>query len=652
MSSADEEARYRALLSLHPAKPESLEPLVQGLYDESWRVRKAATEQLCRAASLEPLVPRLLQVLADRGQTGARNAAAEVLSRLGVVAAPALVGLLRHDDPDQRKFAADILGEAGGTSAVSALEAALDDPDLNVRASAAEALGRIGGEAATRTVEKLVASPEPLLQLCALQALGALRHAPPLPVLVPLLEDPMLRASAYRLLGLIEQPAAMERICRGLSSEVRSVRQAAFAAVGMQRSLLEGPRRAELEAAIRSGLRGVGELLGLLSQALAHEQLEVRAGALLAVAALRETALAAEVAEAAQDGRLAELVIRTLSRLGPPAGRALLARLPTLSASAQSAAAAALEELADPSLVEPLWALVEGGEPELVSSAVRALGRSRSSAAVEKLAGLLGDSAWAPAAARALVMLAETFRAPVREALFAAAPTSPHVVLALAQVAGTEALPVLKSALRHADFAVRAAAAEAVCEVGGEEAWALAQHALADEAAPVRQAAARALGKLSGAQAASLLKVALGDEDAAVQVAAIAAAGDAGAVDVGEALERLVDAPDGLCALEAVRSLERLGRFTPAALARAVRHPDPEVVKAALAAGAWMPEGVAEAVARLSHPRWDVRAAAARVLGDSGGAESRPHLQEALAREADPLARLALEEAAAKLAVR
>src|SRR5687767_12402922 len=75
----DEEQRYRALLAVTVSDPQHLQALIDGLYDESWRVRKAAAERVSRLNRHPSVVERLVRVLADRGQTGARNAAAEAL---------------------------------------------------------------------------------------------------------------------------------------------------------------------------------------------------------------------------------------------------------------------------------------------------------------------------------------------------------------------------------------------------------------------------------------------------------------------------------------------------------------------------------------------------------------------------------------------
>ncbi|MFY1825628.1 HEAT repeat domain-containing protein, partial [Myxococcus fulvus] len=130
-----EEERYRALQELDPRREGILDVLVTGLHDESWRVRHAAATGLQRLTPPEQVASRLVAVLGERGETGARNAAAEALSGLGTAALAPLVKLLGHVDPDQRKFAADILGQLGLGAAELPLVQAMEDPDLNVRVS-------------------------------------------------------------------------------------------------------------------------------------------------------------------------------------------------------------------------------------------------------------------------------------------------------------------------------------------------------------------------------------------------------------------------------------------------------------------------------------------------------------------------------------
>lgn len=641
-----EEARYREVTGADPSTPDALAVLIKALYDESWRVRKAAAERVPSLKDLDAAVPELLKVLADRDQTGARNAAAEALARMAPHSTAALVALLRHDDPDQRKFAADILAEARDPASAGPLVVALGDADRNVQLSVAEALSRVGGDEARRALERLVQAPDSLLKLAALDGLATLRHAPPLPVIVPLLDDPALRRAAFRVLGLIKEPAATERICRALSENKRGVREAALVALG------SGGRTGdvEFENAIRTKVKSTPELLFSLKGALESESLQLRVGALVVVGALKEVSLAALVAEVARDDALAAEVTGTLERLGAAGARALLKAMNSLSAPARAVAAEALVPLADPSLVEPLSELAQSEEPELELFAIKALGRSHSKDAIPLLINLL-DSPAAAAAGRALVQLADPYHPDVLHALEVKiqAQATPAAVFALARVGGRAADKHLQLTLKDPDPSVRAASAEAASAVGGKESLELLRLALTDEEAPVRAAAARSLGRLEGGVAEPLLVIALSDDEPSVQGAAIEAVAEAQLQSLAPRVANALDSRNAYLASRAIRALARLNQFDEQLLRRGLAHSDPEVLKEALAAGAALPGAVQLAVPLLAHPRWDVRSAAARLLSVSGSTELMAPLEEARVKERDVYARQVMDEALEKL---
>ncbi|AGC46494.1 HEAT repeat-containing PBS lyase [Myxococcus stipitatus DSM 14675] len=649
-----EEARYRALQDLDPRGDNLVEVLIAGLHDESWRVRHAAAEGLQRLStpSSEQVATRLVSVLGERGETGARNAAAEALAGLGLAALGPLVTLLGHVDPDQRKFAADILGQLRRHEAEAPLVHALSDADLNVRVSVSESLGRVGGEHAARALERLLGDSEPLLRLSALEGLANLERPPPLPVVESLLEDARLRRSAFRVLGLIPEVAATERLCGGLRSELRSMREAALAALGTQATRVAPEQRGEQDAVIRDTLRRLPDARERLARALEAEDVAVRAGALVAVAALGDASLAVPVAEVAREDRLLRDVLATLGRLGLEGGRALLAAMAELSVPARAAAVEALVDLVDPSSVTPLCALLEWAEDDLRGVVVRALGRTRSPEAASPLVDLLRDSVTAGAATRALGVLAGSCRAAVVATLQEAVErrATPAAVAVLARVGGRPALPLLRRLARDVDPRWRAAAVDVAGEVDGGVGKELARAALADEATPVRAAGVRAMGRLGGSDAGALLRPALQDEDVFVRRVAVEAVGESGASDRAADLEALVLHPDGALATAAVRALSRLGLVELRMLREASEHPDPEVVKAVLSAVSG--EGLVLAVSLLEHSHWDVRAAAARVLGESGGAECLGAVRRALEAETDVLPRQAMADAVARLSRR
>lgn len=654
MSGRDEETRYRDVLALDPERPETLDGMISALYDESWRVRRAATEGLARRRDHEAALEKLLTTLADQGQTGARNAAAEAMVRFGERAVPVGLRLLAHPDPDQRKFAAEILGAIRSRDAVPALVTALSDSDLNVSVVSAEALGQLGGEEASRAlVDALPNAPE-LLKLSILEALAQLESPPPLPVLTPFLHDARLRRSAYRVLALIPQPAAATALARGLGDPSPAVREAAHLGIGRQTLRADRSSRAMLEAAIRSEAAEASALADDLGRLLEDERREARAGALMVSAALPAHAQphVTAIAEAAGDDALFEEVVHTLSRHGPSAGRLLISQLGALSMSARSATLAAVSQLADPSLIPELVALLEIADVELQPALVSALGKVHAREAIPPLLARLDDRHVGVEAGRALVTLAQSLHDEVVRALLEALETHPTGVAtdALSAVDPQAVLPLLPKLVRSSSAEVRAAAMGAARGCQSEECFELCRMGLGDEDRSVRRAAVKTLAGCIDARVEGLLRHALEDEDLTVQSLAIEAAGQRRCVGLTAELERRVGSKYGSIASSSLRALARMGAVHAAVLDRARQHPDAEVLKEALLAGAALKEGIPLALEELGHPRWDVRLAAAQLLATSGGEGQRARLETALATEEDPLVVEALKQALSRVA--
>ncbi len=639
----DAEGRYRALDAL-PVTPSSIPSLLAALHDESWRVRRLAAERLGALQPSMETVQQLVTMLSLRDDTGARNAAAAVLAQLGAPVLPAIVDLLAHADPDQRKFAADILGALKRPEAVAPLVTALQDGDPNVRTAAAEALGHVGGPEARRALEQLLSSRDVLLRVCALEGLSELRRPVPLPALVPLLADPLTRRSAWRLLGHIHHPTASMLTVRALAA--RESRDAALVSIGASGRALSS----ETEAELRSVLRPVGDVSGWLEGALTSADEELHRGALRVAQALGEPRLALAIARSVRGGEDGEVTLQTLLGLGLDGARALLSSIEALAdlpAEARAVAADAIVRLAEPSLCAALVALLDSGDSELAELGARALGRTRTREAVSPLVRCLEDDALAVHASRSLVHLAQTWPDEVRAALapLVSGHLRPHAVRAWAAIMGPRAHDVLKRALHDSQDPVRAAAAEASLFTPKDTVQVL-QAAMMDEAALVRRAAARTIGRLSDREGRLLLGRALKDADPTVLALASAAAGALGQRESAPRLEELSRHPDPAVALASLEGLALMGRLSDELLLRAAAHADADVLKLAFTLGADRPLLLDKALAGLLHPRWDVRVAAARLLAVSAGRDALGPLQDAVARETtDGVAHELLQEA-------
>ncbi|MFZ5439683.1 MAG: HEAT repeat domain-containing protein, partial [Myxococcota bacterium] len=218
------------------------------------------------------------------------------------------------------------------------------------------------------------------------------------------------------------------------------------------------------------------------------------------------------------------------------------------------------------------------------------------------------------------------------------------------EILGPRAHEVLRRAQHDEDEAVRAAAAEA-SYFTPKEAVASLQAALMDESPAVRRAAARTIGRL-GAEGVPLAARALGDADPTVLALACVSAGQLGRVELCERLKALTKHTDAAVVVAALEGLSLMGRLTEELLLRASLHADPEVLKLAFTLGADRLLLVPRAVGALEHARWDVRVAAARLLAVAGGRDALSPLQDAAAREDDPVASDVLASAIATLSRR
>ena len=137
-----------------------------------------------------------------------------------------------------------------------------------------------------------------------------------------------------------------------------------------------------------------------------------------------------------------------------------------------------------------------------------------------------------------------------------------------------------------------------------------------------------------------------------MQAAVAAALGKLGDKRAAGPLGELVGSKRPGVALAALKGLQALhAEELIGVLDEAMEHPDTEVVKQVLYVSFQSedPSSAARLAAGLSHPAWDVRVRAARLLGEGQADTALPTLTTRLDVETDDLARNAVEEAIRKL---
>lgn len=197
-----------------------------------------------------------------------------------------LVDFLDKGQPGQRWLAAEALGEGDpGQDGLAALQRALASQDPILRREAGDALARIGSRKVRRVLLESAAAHDPLVQAAAVDGLGGL---------------PADEETAALLAQLLDSPYVATRLS---------------AAEALARAGLP-PGRGKAGIVVDPGPR----LLHLLAS---DADPMVRRAAALALGRLGEPsaadALAARIADEAEDWRVREAAVRAVSRLHPAA---------------------------------------------------------------------------------------------------------------------------------------------------------------------------------------------------------------------------------------------------------------------------------------------------------------------------------------------
>jgi HEAT repeat protein len=232
LNSPDEEVRLQGLRDLASCDAkEGLDLIFKAFGDESWRVRKESIELYLTLPISRELICEIIELLHAEENAGLRNAAIEILTRMGRVSVPMLLGQARCPDQDVRKFIIDILGDIADPEAVSVLIAGLDDEDSNVRAAAAENLGKLKTAEAVPNLLKAMHQQDLLLQFTILDALSRIAAPVSLSDLLPYKDEKLLRKALIDCLGRAGDVSAVNELVAALTDPMRNVREAAILAL-------------------------------------------------------------------------------------------------------------------------------------------------------------------------------------------------------------------------------------------------------------------------------------------------------------------------------------------------------------------------------------------------------------------------------------
>ncbi|GLQ17304.1 HEAT repeat domain-containing protein [Maritalea porphyrae] len=152
-------------------------------------VQLAALQSLAKRCTPDQ-VGKVLRLVRQTGRTNTTYLA-DVLTQLGVVAAPQLVQLLDSDVNDSVCVAIiAALGNIGDEAAVEALKARTNSTNSQIRTTIAASLGQIGSKTAATELIKLATDGNDDVRKAAVAALGNLNEPSVLPTIYDALSDP------------------------------------------------------------------------------------------------------------------------------------------------------------------------------------------------------------------------------------------------------------------------------------------------------------------------------------------------------------------------------------------------------------------------------------------------------------------------------
>jgi HEAT repeat protein len=180
-------------------------------------------------------VQRLIAALHDQDPSVRIGAVTVLGERKSPEAVPALISLLHGVDGHMRHRVADALGEIGDARAVDPLIPLLHDQDSDLRLYIADALGAIGDARATEPLLRAMAASSPGSFLTE-AVIGAIRQLgrPAVPLLIVHLTDPdnKVRATAANLLGLLQDPMAVDALLEAAGDPDAHFRGSVVGALG------------------------------------------------------------------------------------------------------------------------------------------------------------------------------------------------------------------------------------------------------------------------------------------------------------------------------------------------------------------------------------------------------------------------------------
>lgn len=642
MKSSDEMERLDAAIRLSTEKnPESVKPLHNALGDESWRVRRVATEGVAQRKEPEA-IESLIRVLRDEHQNPSLlNSALQVLTLSGVDVVESLIEFVNDKDADLRIYSVLALGDQPDSRSIPALIGALEDENANVRYHAIEALGKLRAVESVDALAAIAESQDFFLAFPAIDALRNIGEASVAPRLVPLLEKDLLSAAAAEALGQLGDEEMVVPLVALLNNSDAPTATIAGALAALhdryEKQFSEGDFIADI-ARNNVNETGVQNLIESLDRASADE---LRALAQVLGWLEGEAAQSALTRLISQPSARKE-VVKAMVRHGERVTDLLIAQLDNESIDVRQAAIIALGRIgsprATPALIKALIA-----DADLVITAAGALAKIGDRQAFDALIGLIGHPN--AAARQAVVGALNSLGHPEMAARVATLlnDPDPRVRESAVRIAGyfgyEECIELIFQRCHDENENVRRASIEHLPFIEDERIVDTLVAALKNETARVRASAAHAFAQVDLDQSIPHLFDAIKDEDPWVRYNAIRSIGRHRHAEAFDVLSQLASAdPASHVRIAAIDVLGEIGgERAVETLVPLIESDDRDVERAALGAlgSIDQPEALEPLLAAARSQDSARRISAVIALGTRGGSRAVETLQWVAAADTD-----------------
>jgi HEAT repeat protein len=490
LRSADSSVRLEAARALSesddPLAGDIAKPVIDGLDDSDWKVRRKLVESMARRGGADA-IEALLRAMRDKHMNfGVVNGALQILRASAIDTSAQLVEFLRSSDTDLRMHSALALGEQRDPGVVPHLISALGDEDANVRYHVVEALGKLRAAPALDDLMEIAEARDFFMSFAALDAIAEIGESRAADRIIELLRDEGLQDAALSTLGRIGRPSDVKVIVALLDWDESSTVAVADAAVALLQRHQGNPEDSEtVLSGARDNISDNGR--ARVADALANTDTNDLQSVIPFAGWFPDGSISEQLCILIKRPELREKALSSLLMQGEIAVDPLVQCLASENDEVRGYAARALGTLGSVRAVEPLMDLVENGSAEDVQAAIDALGSIDDPRSATLLADLLSDP-----------------DPNIRE----------HAVRSLGRLANKDFTDDILSRAKDADEMVRQAAIEQVALIAGHSGLPILLESLEGDTPRVRAAAARALAQLKHEDSIAPLRKALDDPDA------------------------------------------------------------------------------------------------------------------------------------------